>query len=127
MTIRPIFSPSVRVKVDCPSRRGCGALAGRIKSGLASGVEVLRDVDFPLFALGSVSRGFGVALLTALGTSNVPMLTFFEIAPGDCSDAGPCSTLAGFAATVGVGLFAAASGGRTPPAPAFSARLALDV
>src|SRR5437899_6998746 len=91
MTIRPIFSPSVRVKVDCPSRRGCGALAGRIKSGLASGADVLKDVDFRLFALGSVSRGLGVELAAALGRPKVPMLTLFELAPGHCSEAGPVS------------------------------------
>src|SRR5215472_5897917 len=127
MTIRPIFSPSVRVKVDWPSRRGCGALAGRIKSGLASGVAVLKDVDFPLFAFGSVSRGLGVALGPALGLSKVPALTLFEFAPGHCSEVGTGSLLAGFAASVCVGLFAAASGGRNSSAPVFSTRLALDV
>src|SRR5256885_16787406 len=34
--MRPIFSPSVRVSVACPSRVGCGAAAGWIKSGLAA-------------------------------------------------------------------------------------------
>src|SRR5271169_2512904 len=33
--MRPIFSPSARVKVDCPSRVGCGVLLGRIRSGFA--------------------------------------------------------------------------------------------
>jgi hypothetical protein len=33
--MRPIFNPSARVKVDCPSRVGCGALLGRIRSGFA--------------------------------------------------------------------------------------------
>src|SRR5271168_4217759 len=33
--MRPIFNPNARVKVDCPSRVGGGALLGRIRSGFA--------------------------------------------------------------------------------------------
>src|SRR5271168_3597333 len=35
ITMRPIFNPSARVRVDCPSRVGGGALLGRIRSGFA--------------------------------------------------------------------------------------------
>src|SRR2546430_4306235 len=55
--MRPIFRPSMRVKVACPSRVGCGTLAGRTKSGFSSAAEGLYDFD--LFALGSVLRGLG--------------------------------------------------------------------
>src|ERR1700682_1617504 len=54
ITMRLIFRPSVRVNVDCPSRVGSAALAGRIKSGFApSDFAFFRD--FPPRAVAVVA------------------------------------------------------------------------
>ncbi len=58
--MRPIFSPSVRVNVDCPSRVGCGTLAGRTRSGFVSVVAALNDFDFLFLALGRELRRLGL-------------------------------------------------------------------
>src|SRR5204862_79928 len=64
ITILPIFKPSARVSVDCPSRVGCGALAGWIKSGFALELVALIDFDLELFAPGSELRAAAEELST---------------------------------------------------------------
>src|SRR6266851_5052789 len=66
ITILPIFKPSVRVSVDCPSRVGCGVLAGRTKSGFAFVAVAFSDFDLPFFAPGSALRATAVELLAPL-------------------------------------------------------------
>src|SRR5215472_2865884 len=128
MTMRPIFSPRVRVKVLCPSRRGCGELAGRTNSGFASGAEAFKDFDFRLRALGGLSRGSGRELLPLFEASNEPVATGLELESGHCSAA--VSPPGFFTAAVWPsrdGLPAVASVARDSSVAVFSARLALAV
>src|SRR5579864_5554595 len=82
ITIRPIFKPKVRVSVDCPSRVGCGVLAGRTKSGFASLANDLDDLDLEFFALGSLFRGLGIGLVPAFEATVVSLATIFELVAG---------------------------------------------
>src|SRR5258707_6859647 len=66
ITILPIFNPSVRVSVDCPSRVGCGALAALIKSGFAFVGVTLADLALAFFALGRELRGVTEGVLPAV-------------------------------------------------------------
>src|SRR6266849_2403583 len=74
ITILPIFRPSARVSVDCPSRVGCGALAGRIKSGFVFVALALTDVDLVFFTLGRELRAAAEGLLLAAEAFEVPGL-----------------------------------------------------
>src|SRR5215472_7153215 len=130
MTMRPIFSPSVRVKVLCPSRRGCGELAGRTNSGFASGAEAFKDFDFRLRALGGRSRWSGRELLPLLEASNEPVATGLELESGHCSETAAVSPPGFLAATVWLsraGLLAVPSVARDSSVAVFSERLALAV
>src|SRR5437588_4093065 len=100
ITRRPIFRPRVRVKVDCPSRVGCGALAGRTKSGFASAADALYDLDFGFFALGIVLRGFGIGLVAPAELSSMQVTTVFELAGVVESVGGAASALEFFAESV---------------------------
>ena len=114
--------------MDCPSRVGCGALAGRTKSGLES--AALNDFDLEFFALGRVLRGPGVAFVPVLVLSNAPVTTLFELAAGGGSDGRATSSFGLFAATVCASrapLFAAVSVGLESSGGVLSARLALAV
>ena len=108
--MRPIFRPSVRVKVACPSRVGCGTLAGRTKSGFSSAAEGLYDFD--LFALGSVLRGLGNELAPEFEASSVPVTTFLGL-EADVWSAGRAASSLGFFA-------AAVCDSRAAPVPIFS-------
>jgi ketol-acid reductoisomerase len=55
----------VRVSVDWPSRVGCGALAGLIRSGFALAAEALTDFDLALFAFGRELRAVADAVFPA--------------------------------------------------------------
>src|ERR1700720_4992857 len=68
ITMRPIFRPSVRVKVDWPSRVGSAALAGWIKSGFAPIDFAFFDRDFPLVLDTRLElRGAGIVGLELAG------------------------------------------------------------
>src|SRR5215467_11940166 len=83
--MRPIFSPSVRVKVACPSRVGCGTLAGRTKSGFSSDADAFRDLDLEFFALGRALRGLGKEFTFEFEASIVPVAAFFALEADVCS------------------------------------------
>src|SRR5258708_6312834 len=96
ITILPIFSPSARVSVDCPSRVGWGLLAGRIKSGFALAAVALTDFDLAFFTLGAEVRATAEELLPApeppvappliAPPLIVPVIALFEFVAG-CSEA----------------------------------------
>src|SRR5262249_12411065 len=85
ITMRPIFNPRVRVRVDCPSRVGVGTLGVLIKSGL---LEALRA---------ALLRAF-VPLATA---DSAEGSSFFGL--GSCFVATDASSFGFFAAAVVVG------------------------
>jgi hypothetical protein len=97
----------VRVNVACPSRVGCGALAGRIKSGFALAPVALTDFDLAFFAPGSELRATAEDLLPAPEPSIAPalvapplivlLMALFEFAAG-CSEAEAGSSAEFFAA-----------------------------
>src|SRR5437016_14676020 len=95
ITILPIFKPSARVSVDCPSRVGSGALAARIRSGLASVPLALTDFGLAFFAPGKELRVTAEELLPALEPSIAPpllplivlLMAFFEFAAGGSKEA----------------------------------------
>ncbi len=80
ITILPIFKPSARVSVDCPSRVGCGALAGRIKSGFVFVAAALTDFDFTFVALGRELRVAAEGLLFAAVPPIELSMALFEFA-----------------------------------------------
>src|SRR5438874_897903 len=112
ITMRPIFRPSMRVKVACPSRVGCGTLAGRTKSGFSSAAEGLYDFD--LFALGSVLRGLGNELAPEFGASSVPVTTFLGLEADVWSAGRAASSLGFFAAALSLRLLPADRTGSEP-------------
>jgi hypothetical protein len=80
----------VRVSVDCPSRVGCGELAGRTKSGFVFVAAALSGLDLGFFTLGRELRAAAVELLAAPKPPEVPplivaLITLFEFAAG-CSE-----------------------------------------
>src|ERR1700730_2610799 len=74
--MRPIFSPSARVNVDCPSRVGSGTVEGRTSSGFAL-PTALADLDFKFFAAELTLLPVGVEL-----PPTEPAMALFEIAAG---------------------------------------------
>jgi hypothetical protein len=78
MTILPIFKPSARVKVDWPSRVGCGADAGWIKSGFVPDEDALTDLDRPFLEPGTE---LGVADAELLPPTE-PLMALFELGAG---------------------------------------------
>src|SRR5215470_9385054 len=88
--MRPIFSPSARVSVACPSRVGVGTLGGLPKSGL---LEALLD-DFPRAPLGSAgSDDFLATKVESEGSGLAFALSVFGKALADLA----CLSSCGFA------------------------------
>src|ERR1700742_3247788 len=95
--MRPILSPSARVSVDCPSRVGCAAVAGWIKSGFAPFFDFDLDelsprtsdggrFDVPV-ASGEVVFDAEVVVLAAsfAGAAAPARVRFAEVAPAVAS------------------------------------------
>src|SRR6516165_899084 len=59
ITMRPIFNPSVRVNVACPSRVGWGTVEGWMSSGLLFDFALTGFVKEPLLGAG---KGFAEAV-----------------------------------------------------------------
>src|SRR5580700_8011087 len=82
MTIRPIFKPNARVKVDWPSRVGWGAEAGWTKSGFIPD-DALMDFDRAFLELGLEVVVVDAELLPA----TEPLMALFVFDAG-CSEKG---------------------------------------
>src|SRR5271165_839578 len=67
--MRPIFNPSARVSVACPSRVGCGVAAGCVRSGLPVRGFLVAVVRKVLTGLGSgLAMACAAAELASFGT-----------------------------------------------------------
>src|SRR5205807_5262626 len=79
ITILPIFKPSARVSVDCPSRVGSGTLAGRIKSGFELVAVALTDFGLAFFVPAKELRATAEELLPAAEPLAAPPLITPEL------------------------------------------------